>query len=99
MNILWKGVAAISLALAGIGATAAPAQAQYYGGHHDGWRGDRGHRVDNRRWDNHRRWDNRRSWDRRGHGYRSNHRYRQRCWTEWRYDRWRHRDVRVRRCR
>jgi 5-methylcytosine-specific restriction endonuclease McrA len=96
MNIIWKGAAALSLAVAGL-TMAAPAQAQYYGGHRDGWRGDRGQNWHGSRWDNRRHWrgdrrdwrDNRRNW--RG--------YRQRCWTEWRYDYYRDRDVRVRICR
>ncbi|MEC3951269.1 hypothetical protein [Sphingobium sp. HWE2-09] len=104
MNIFWKGAAALSLALTGLGAAAVPAQAQYYGGQH--WRGDRDGRWDNRRgpdrrWDN-RRWDDRRHWrgDRRHwRGDRGHYRNRPRCWNEWRYDRYRHRDVRVRICR
>ncbi len=103
MNLFWKGAAALSLAITGLGAAAAPAQAQYYGG--SGWRGDRDGRWDNRRYDN-RRWDDRRHWrgDRRdwrgqrGH-YRAAYRYRTRCWNEWRYDHYRNRDVRVRICR
>lgn len=101
MTILWKGAAALGLAITALGATAAPAQAQYYGygsGYNE-WRGDR---DDDRRWDNRRHWrDDRRHWrgawrgDRR-HYYRG---YRQRCWTEWRYDYYRDRDVRVRICR
>ncbi|BBD99936.1 hypothetical protein SAMIE_1034370 [Sphingobium amiense] len=101
MNIFWKGAAAITLAVAGLGAAAVPAQAQYYGG---GWRDGRDARWDGRR--DHRRWDDRRDWrhDRgwRGnrHGWRNNrYAYRQRCWTEWRYDYYRDRDVRVRICR
>lgn len=100
MNIFWKGAAALTLAVTGIGAAAVPAQAQYYGG--NGWRGDR-----DGRWNNGRRWDDRRHWrgDRRdwrgNRGWRGNGRYayRQRCWTEWRYDYYRDRDVRVRICR
>lgn len=99
MNILWKGAAALSLAITALGATAAPAQAQYYGdGYRDGYRDWRGDRDGDRRWDNRRHWrDDRRHWrgDRR-HYYRG---YRQRCWTEWRYDYYRDRDVRVRICR
>ena len=109
MNLLWKGAAALSLAVAGLGA-AVPAQAQYHGGGHYGWRDGREGRWDNRRWDNrrwdNRRWDDRRHWrgDRRDwrghHGYnRVHYRYRTRCWTEWRYDHYRDRDVRVRICR
>lgn len=103
MNILWKGAATLGLAITALGATAAPAQAQYYGGYgyHDGYRG---HRHDDRRWDD-RRWGDRRDWrDDRRHwrgdrrGYWRGH-YRQRCWTEWRYDYYRDRDVRVRICR
>ncbi|MFZ2995660.1 hypothetical protein [Sphingobium sp.] len=97
MNILWKGVAALSLAVAGLTA-AVPAQAQYHGGRHDGWRGDRGDRFDNGRRD-HRRWDNRRNWRGDRGNWRGHRGYRQRCWNEWRYDRYRHRDVRVRICR
>ncbi|KQM98688.1 hypothetical protein ASE85_12670 [Sphingobium sp. Leaf26] len=106
MKLFWKGAAALSLAITGLGAAAMPAQAQYYGG--NGWRGDR-----DRHWDrrgDHRRWDNRRGDDRRhwrgnrgwrgdrGY-YRSNAGYRTRCWTEWRYDYYRDRNVRVRICR
>lgn len=100
MKILWKGAAVLGLAIAGI--SAAPAQAQHYRdyrgydyGYHDGWRGDR---YGDRRWDGRRDWrEHRRHWrgDRRhwrGH-------YRQRCWTEWRYNPYRDRDVRVRICR
>lgn len=94
MNIVWKGAAMVSLAIAGISA-AAPAQAQYYGG----WRGDRDYRSDHRRWDNNRRWDDRRHWRGDRRDWRGNRGYRQRCWTEWRYDRYRDRDVRVRICR
>lgn len=99
MNILWKGAAAVSLAIAGI-ATAAPAQAQYHGGYRDGWRGDRDRGWDNRRWDN-RRWDGRRDGRRHWRGDRGYYRaaYRQRCWTQWRYDYYRDRNVRVRVCR
>ena len=104
MNLFWKGAAVLGLALTGIGATAVPAQAQYYGGR-DGWRGDRdGGRVS--RWERERRWDHRRNWrdDRRwrGHGggyYRGHASYRQRCWSEWCYDRYADRRVRVRICR
>lgn len=101
MKILWKGAAVLGLAVAGISA-AAPAQAQYYRGdygYRDGWRGDRDW---DRRWD--RRWDGRRDWrDDRRH-WRGDRRYwrghyRQRCWTEWRYNPYRDRDVRVRICR
>ena len=100
MTILWKGAAALGLAIAALGATAAPAQVQYYGyGGRDGYREWRGDRDWDRRWDNRRHWrgDDRRYWrgDRRHH-YRH---YRQRCWTEWRYDYYRDRDVRVRICR
>lgn len=64
----------------------------------DNWRGDR------RDWDrrDRRDWRDRRSWDRRDrrdyrrgyYGY-----ARQRCWTDWRYDRWAGRRVAVRVCR
>ena len=95
MNILWKGAAAVSLAIAGI-AAAAPAQAQYHGGYRDGWRGDRDRGWDNGRRDG-RRWDGRRHW----RGDRGYYRaaYRPRCWTQWRYDYYRDRNVRVRVCR
>lgn len=90
MTLFWKSAAALGLAIASIGATAAPAEAQSWRGR-DGWRGDHGSR-----WDHGRRWDNRREW--RGHrGYRGG--YRQRCWTEWRYSHYRDRRVRVRICR
>lgn len=103
MNIVWKGAAALGLAITALGATAAPAQAQYYGygdnyGSRDGYREWRGDRDGDRRWDNRRHWrGDRGAWrgDRRHH-YRG---YRQRCWTEWRYDYYRDRDVRVRICR
>ena len=57
MTLFWKGAAALSLAIAGLGAAATPAQAQYHGGY--GWRDGREVRWDNRRWDG-RRWDGRR---------------------------------------
>ncbi|MFC3440345.1 hypothetical protein ACFOKF_03875 [Sphingobium rhizovicinum] len=100
MKLLWKGAAALSIAVAGLSAAAVPAQAHDRG---YGWRGDRDGRWDRRGWDN-RRWDDRRHWrgDRRDwRGYRGYYRtgYRQRCWTEWRYDHYRDRDVRVRICR
>ncbi|KKW93162.1 MULTISPECIES: hypothetical protein [Sphingobium] len=101
MNILWKGAAALGLAITAMGVSAAPAQAQYYGGgygYRDGYRGDWDRRYDDRRWDDRRGWrdDDRRHWrgDRRswrGH-------YRQRCWTEWRYNHYRDRRVKVRVC-
>ncbi len=97
MKLIWKSAAAALIAVSSLTAVATPAQAldsRY------GWRGDRYH---DGRWDRRHgrdRWD-RRDW-RRQH-YRNNHHYwrgdRRRCWTEWRYDRWRHRDVRVRICR
>lgn len=99
MKLFWKGAAALGLSIAAMGATAAPAQAQYYRDGYREWRGDRHH---DRRWDDRRHWrgdrgywrDNRRGWrDNRSY------RYRQRCWTEWRYDYYRDRDVRVRICR
>ena len=93
MNIVWKGAAMVSLAIAWLGA-AVPAQAQGYG-----WRGDRDYRSDHRRWGNDRGWDNRRHWRGDRRDWRGNRGYRQRCWTEWRYDRYRDRDVRVRICR
>ncbi|WP_340264818.1 hypothetical protein [Sphingobium mellinum] len=100
MNILWKGAAALGLTITALGAAAVPAQAQYYG-YGDGYRGEwRGHRDWDRdrdgRWDR-RRWhdDDRRYW----RDGRDNYRYRQRCWTEWRYDYYRDRDVRIRICR
>ena len=96
MNIFWKGAAVLSLTLTGLGAATVPAQAHY----DRGWRGERGHHWQQRRWQQ-RHWDNRRHWrDGRGYAYRSGYyNYRPRCWTEWRYDRWRDRDVRVRICR
>jgi hypothetical protein len=33
MNILWKGAAALGLAITAMGVGAGPAQAQYYGGY------------------------------------------------------------------
>lgn len=62
------------------------------------WRSDRrdwrrDHRDWRRSWN---RYDNRRNWDRHN-GYR--YRDQRRCWTEWRYDRWRNDRVRVRICR
>ena len=102
MNIFVKGAAALGLTITALGAAAVPAQAQYYGGYGYGdrdWRSDRDwdRRWDNRRWDN-RRWhdDDRRYWR---EGRRHHYRYRQRCWTEWRYDYYRDRDIRVRICR
>jgi hypothetical protein len=106
MNIVWKGAVALSVAVASLGAAIAPAQAQYYGGHRDGWRGDGAHRGDWRRGDGRRdnwrrddrRWDNRRNW----RGYRGGYyrpAYRQRCWNEWRYNRYYDQRVRVRICR
>lgn len=102
MNILWKGIAAVTLAVASLGAATVPAQAQYYGDR-DGWRGDRDGRDwrrDNRRWDNRRHWrgHDRRYWNR---GYARPHRYvyRQRCWTELQYRPYYDRTVRVRVCR
>ncbi|MDH2134302.1 hypothetical protein N5J77_24525 [Sphingobium yanoikuyae] len=91
MKFLWKSAAMLGLAMAGIAATSAPAQAQHY--RSDGWRGDR-----DGRWDDHRRWrGDRRYYD----GRRGYHRsaYRQRCWDEWRYNAYRDRRVRVRICR
>lgn len=96
MNLFWKGAAAIGLVMTAMGA-AAPAQAQVYRYDRD-YRDYRGHRDWDRRWDGRRDWrDDRRHWrhDRRAH-YRH---YRQRCWTEWRYDYYRDRNVRVRICR
>lgn len=92
MKILWKGVAALGISVAALGAMAAPAQAQYYRDGYREWRGDRNW---DRRWDNRRHWRNDRGYWRDGRNYR----YRQRCWTEWRYDYYRDRDVRVRICR
>jgi hypothetical protein len=101
MNLIWKSAAALSLAVAGLGAAATPAQAQY---HDAGWRDGRDHRAhgrhDARRGYDRRHWrGDRRDW--RGHrgSYRTHYRYRPRCWTQWRYDRWRHRNVPVRICR
>ncbi|MGV3769201.1 MAG: hypothetical protein ACO1NM_04125 [Sphingobium phenoxybenzoativorans] len=97
MNILWKGVTAVLIAGSAMIAASAPAQAHdRYGWRGDNYRGDyyRGDRWRGDRWD---RYD-RRDW-RRDHR-RSNWRGdRRRCWNEWRYDRYRHRDVRVRICR
>ncbi len=99
MTLFWKGGAVLGLAMAAFTMTAAPAQAQHYrdrgygwDGPRDGWRGD--YRRGDRRY--HR---DRRDW--RGHRrhYRTAYRHRARCWSEWRYDRYRHRDVRVRICR
>lgn len=97
MNILWKGAAVLGLAISAIGVSA-PAQAQYYGdgyGYRDGYRGDR---YDDRRWDDRRDWrrDDRRYWRDDRRYWRGN--YRQRCWTEWRYNHYRDRRVRVRVC-
>ena len=39
MTLFWKGAAALSLAIASLGAAATPAQAQYHGGY--GWRDGR----------------------------------------------------------
>lgn len=96
MNIFWKGAAALSLAITAMGVSAAPAQAQYYrDGYRSDYRGDwngrRDYRNDRRDWRSDRRhWrDDRRGW--RGHG-------RQRCWTEWRYNHYRDRRVKVRVC-
>ena len=112
MKLIWKGAAALALTVAGLGAASVPAQAQYYGGNGYGWRGDR---WDNRCCDNRRRWEDRRRWERRHwrsnwrgdrgyhRGYRGYDRgyygYRQRCWTEWAYNPYRDRNVRVRVCR
>lgn len=75
-----------------------------YRGYRD-WRDDRDWRRDGYRgWDRDRdgipnrydRYDDRRNW-----GWDGGYRYRdqRRCWTEWRYDRWRDERVRVRICR
>ncbi|BAV64723.1 hypothetical protein [Sphingobium cloacae] len=103
MTLLWKGVAALGLAIAGLSATAMPAQARDHG-YRDGWRGDRDHRWNDRRhWrEDRRHWrGDRRDWRRHdGRHYRSHWRgHRQRCWNEWRYDYYRDRRVRVRICR
>lgn len=101
MNLLWKGAAVLGLAVAGLGAAATPAQAQYYrdyggydNGYRDGWRGDRD-------WD--RRWDGRRDWREHRRHWRGDRRhwrgYRERCWNEWRYSYRLDRQVRVRICR
>jgi len=103
---LTRTIAAAALALATTGGAliAVPVQAQP--GYYDGYdRYDRRYdRWDDRRW----RDDRRRSWDYDRDGipnrydrrpYRYDGRgYRQRCWTEWRYDRWRGRYP-VRYCR
>ncbi len=103
MNILWKGVTAILIAGSVMAGVSAPAQANDYRDGY-GWRGDtyrgewRGDRRD--RWDrrDRRDWRDRREWrrDHRRYVYRDD---RRRCWKEWRYDRYRHRDVRVKICR
>ena len=98
MNIFVKGAAALGMMVTVLGATAIPAQAQHRGGHYGyGDRDWRGHRGDHRRWDD-RRWRerDRRHWR---DGRRHHYSYRQRCWSEWRYDRYRDRNVRVRICR
>ncbi|WP_257540001.1 hypothetical protein [Sphingobium sp. CFD-1] len=94
MTLLWKGAAALGLAIASLGATSVPAQARDHS-YRDGWRGDRDHR-----WNDRRHWrGDRRDWRRDRH-YRANWRgYRQRCWTEWRYSYYADRRVRVRICR
>ncbi len=90
MNLIWKGAAALGLTAASLGMAAAPAQAQY---HRDGWRGQ-DYRGDYRRWDRSRHWRGDRGY------HRTNWRsHRPRCWTEWRYDHYRDRRVRVRICR
>lgn len=103
MKLIWKSAIALSLGALTLGAASAPAQAQYYGG---GWHDSRGYRPVDRRYDD-RRWDDRRHdrrWrdDRRWRGdrgyYRGRYAYRQRCWTEWRYNGYRDRRVRVRVC-
>ena len=97
MKILWKGAAALCISLAALGASAAPAQAQYY---RDGYREWRGDGEGDRRWDDRRRWREHRGYwrDDRRH-WRNDRRYRQRCWTEWRYDHYRDRNIRMRICR
>jgi hypothetical protein len=100
MNILWKGVTAILMVGSAMAGVSAPAQANDYRDGY-GWRGD-GYRGESRgdRWDRRDRheWRDRREWRRenRRYAYRGD---RRRCWNEWRYDRYRHRDVRVRICR
>lgn len=99
MNILWKGVTAVLIAGSAMMAASAPAQARdYRDGYRYGqnYRGDyyRGDRWRGDRWDRHDRRDWRR--DHRRSNWRGD---RRRCWNEWRYDRYRDRDVRVRICR
>ena len=112
---LTKSIVTAALAVATLGvlpATAAEAQTSVSISYRDGYRGDyrgydrRDDRRDYRRYDGRRgyayrdrdrdgvpnrwdRYDNRRSWN----GYRT------RCHTEWRYDRWADRRVRVQVCR
>lgn len=82
------GALAGATMLTGIAATPALAHPDSYIGYHDrDYRRDR----DWRRHDRYDRYDRR--WDRR-----SAYGYRQRCWTDWRYDRWRGRYA-VRVCR
>lgn len=79
------------------------APVQYY---RDGYRNDR--RGYDRRYDRrgherrgYDRWDNRRGhngWNG-SNGWNNDRRYRQRCWTEWRHDRWRGGRYKVRICR
>ncbi|MBN8832422.1 MAG: hypothetical protein J0G94_17815 [Sphingomonadales bacterium] len=111
---LTKTIVTAALALGTLGglpALTAPAQAQGYrydrGDYRDYRRDDdrRDYRRDHRRsWDRDRdgipnrydRYDNRRNW-----GWNGGYRYRdaRRCWTETRWDSWRHQRVRVRICR
>lgn len=103
MKLIWKGAAALGLAVAGMSA-AAPAQAQDYR-YDRGYREWRGGRDWDRRWDGRRDWrddrgywrGDRRHWRQDRRAYYRHHR--QRCWTEWRYNPYRDRNVRVRICR
>ena len=102
MKLMWKSVTAVLIAASSLTMAAAPAQA------HDSdyrWRGNGGYdRYYDGRWDRRDRRDWRRNhWrDDRRH-WRGDRAYwrgdRRRCWNEWRYDRWRDRDVKVRICR
>ncbi len=83
MKLMWKSVTAVLIA-----ASSLTMADRYYDG-----RWDRRDRRDWRR--NHWR-DDRRHWRGDRAYWRGD---RRRCWNEWRYDRWRDRDVKVRICR